>query len=159
MTQIQHIDISRLTLNRHNPRKITQKAMQALCDSIRDDPQYLECRPVLAVRNGMELVVYAGNQRCKAAKKLGHKQIPCIIDEELTEQQIKQRIIKDNKNSGEWDYDMLAGLYDAEELLDLGFDSKDLELDMSDPQVEDIVNEEDIHNKCETCGQKIKKNS
>ena len=66
-------------------------------------------------------VIVAGHTRLKAAKKLGLKTVPCVVADDLTEDQIKAYRLADNKVSelAEWDF----------ELLDLELD--DIELDMS----------------------------
>ena len=67
-------------------------------------------------------VIIAGHTRYKACKELGMKEIPCVIADDLTEEQIKAFRIADNK-VGEiafWDNDVLA-----EELKGLDFDMTD----------------------------------
>lgn len=57
-------------------------------------------------RNG---TIVAGHTRYKAAKKIGMSEVPCIIADDLTEEQIKAFRIADNKvgELAEWDLDML----------------------------------------------------
>ena len=66
-------------------------------------------------------VIVAGHTRLKAAKKLGLKSVPCVVADDLTEDQIKAYRLADNKVSelAEWDF----------ELLDIELD--DIDLDMS----------------------------
>jgi hypothetical protein len=80
------------------------------------------------------MVVLGGNMRLKACKEAGLKEIPIIKASELTEQQQKEFIVKDNVGYGEWDWDDLANNWDAEELNDWGLNvpifepiSKDLD--------------------------------
>jgi hypothetical protein len=68
------------------------------------------------------MVVLGGNMRLKACKEAGLKEIPIIKASELTEQQQKEFIVKDNVGYGEWDWDDLANNWDAEELENWGLD-------------------------------------
>jgi hypothetical protein len=52
----------------------------------------------------------------------GLKEVPIIKASDLTEQEQKQFIIKDNVSGGEWDWSMLANEWDAEELDEWGLD-------------------------------------
>ncbi len=115
------IPIVKLKLLDNNPRTITKEQMQKLCKSIQDDPEFLKCRPVIANNKDGKLVVYAGNQRVRAAKKLKIKEIPCIIEEDLCEEIMKKRTILDNKTFGAFDFDMLINEYDNDVLLECGF--------------------------------------
>lgn len=71
-------------------------------------------------------VIIAGHTRHKAAVKLGLEKIPCIIADDLTDEQIKAFRLADNK-TGEfatWDTDKL--LEELEDLGNLNFDMQDL---------------------------------
>lgn len=56
-----------------------------------------------------EKVVICGHTRLKAAKKLDLKKVPCIIADDLTEEQIRAFRLADNKVSeqAEWDFDLV----------------------------------------------------
>jgi len=125
---VQLIPISKLTLLENNPRSIKKEQMEKLVKSIQEDPDFIWSRPILVnhIVESNTMVVYAGNQRVRAAKKLKWKEIPCIIEENLSEDLMKKRVIKDNKTYGEFDFDVLAGDYDVDILLDCGFEEKDL---------------------------------
>jgi ParB-like chromosome segregation protein Spo0J len=68
------------------------------------------------------MVVLGGNMRLKACKEAGLKEIPIIKASELTEQQQKEFIVKDNVGYGEWDWNDLANNWDSEQLIDWGLD-------------------------------------
>lgn len=122
-----YVKISELTLLENNPRKIDKEQFNKLCKSLEEDAEFFFCRPCLvASYDDGKLVVYAGNQRVLAAKKLGWKQVPCIIYKDLSEETIKSRIAKDNQHYGDWDYDILAGHYEIDTLIDAGFRPEDL---------------------------------
>jgi len=68
------------------------------------------------------MVVLGGNMRLKACKEAGIKEVAIIKADELTDEQQKQFIIKDNVGFGEWDWEDLANNWDAEQLTDWGLD-------------------------------------
>ena len=75
--------------------------------------------PIVIDKNN---VIIAGHTRYKASKELGLTKVPCIIADDLTEEQVKAFRIVDNKvaeKSG-WDLDLLK-----EELPELDFDFTD----------------------------------
>ena len=81
--------------------------------------------------------IIAGHGRLMAAKKLGHKEVPCIRIEHLTETQKKAYILADNRialNSG-WDDDLLK--LELQELQDSSVDLKSL--GFSDEDIKTIV--------------------
>jgi DNA modification methylase len=129
---IQRIKISDLTLLEKNPRTITKDAMDKLVKSLKDDPGFFDRRPCLVNETKDSLIVYAGNQRVRAAKKLKWDSVPCIIDKDLPDEIMKDRIIKDNKTYGEFDFEMLANEFDIEKLLDAGFSPEELHIDIQD---------------------------
>ena len=70
-----------------------------------------------------------GHTRLKAAKKLGMKEVPCVRVTDLTEEQIRQYRLIDNKTSefAVWDQDLLQG-----ELMDLDFSGLTFDFDFTD---------------------------
>jgi hypothetical protein len=52
--------------------------------------------------------------------------VPVVIADQLTEEQKREFIIKDNVGFGEWDWDILANEWDQEELDVWGLDIPDL---------------------------------
>jgi DNA modification methylase len=87
--------------------------------SIKDFPEMLNLRPIVV--NG-DMVVLGGNMRLKACKEAGLKEVPIIKAEDLTEDQQREFIIKDNVGFGEWEWEELANNWDAEKLEDWGLD-------------------------------------
>jgi DNA modification methylase len=82
----------------------------------------LEIRPIVV---NDDMIVLGGNMRLKACIHAGLKEVPIIKVTDLTEQEQKQFIIKDNVSGGEWDWNMLANEWDAEELDAWGLDVPD----------------------------------
>ena len=82
----------------------------------------MELRPIVIDNNN---VILGGNMRFKALKHLGHKDIPdhwVKRADDLTEEQKKEFIIKDNVGFGEHDWDLLANEWDALDLEKWGLD-------------------------------------
>jgi len=112
--------------NPNNPRIIKDDKFKKLVKSIKDFPKMMELRPIIIDNDN---IVLGGNMRLKALQELKYKDIP---DEwvkkasELTEEEKKQFIIKDNAGFGEWDWEMLANEWETDQLIEWGFDSFDL---------------------------------
>jgi len=122
--------VSEVKANPNNPRIIKDDKFKKLVQSIKDFPEMLELRPIVVNNDG---VVLGGNMRLKACKEAGLKEVPVIKASELTEEQQKEFIIKDNVGFGEWDWEDLANNWDAEKLEDWGLDlPKNTELDEHD---------------------------
>jgi hypothetical protein len=79
----------------------------------------LELRPIVVDENN---IVLGGNMRLKACKEAGLKEVFIVKAEGLTELQKDEFIVKDNVGFGEWDWDMLANTFEAEQLEDWGLD-------------------------------------
>ena len=111
------IPIKDIKSNPNNPRIIKDDKFKKLVQSIIDFPRMLEIRPIVV---NDEMVVLGGNMRLKACKEAGLKEIPVIKASDLTPEQQREFIIKDNVGFGEWDWAMLANEWDYKELDDWG---------------------------------------
>jgi len=65
--------------------------------------------------------------RLKACKEAGLKEVPIIIADNLTEDQQREFLIKDNVSGGEWDWNMIANEWDADQLNEWGLDIPDFQ--------------------------------
>lgn len=83
-----------------NPRVIKDDKFKMLVQSIKDFPEMLRIRPIVV---DDDMVVLGGNQRLKACRAAGLKEIPIIKASELTEDQKREFVIKDNVSAGDWD--------------------------------------------------------
>lgn len=126
---IEYRKVSDLVLLKENPRKISTKDLGKLVDSIRING-FWKHRPItLSDRTG-EVIVLAGNQRLKAAKKLKLDTVPTIMYHDLTEEQEREVILRDNVNNGQWDFEALQGDYWGD--VDFNFMGIDMP-DLSEP--------------------------
>ena len=116
---IQKVKIGQVKPNESNPRVIRDDKFKKLVKSIQDFPEMLELRPIVV---NEDMVVLGGNMRLKACIEAGLKEVPVIKASDLTQEQQKEFIIKDNVGFGEWDWDILANEWDAENLEDWGLD-------------------------------------
>jgi len=111
--------------NENNPRILKDDKFKKLVQSIKDFPEMLEIRPIV-VNN--EMMILGGNMRWKAIQEIGIKEIPIIKAENLTEEQQREFLIKDNVGFGEWDWDALANDWDPAELNEWGLDVPNMDL-------------------------------
>lgn len=119
---VQYRPISEIKELPNNPRTISKEDFDRLKDSIIDNPEYFEGRPLILSNRTGELVVLAGNQRLRAAKAVGLKEVPTIVLPNLTEEKEKEIIIRDNVSNGRWDMELLANDFDLQDLADWGVD-------------------------------------
>lgn len=135
---IQVVKIKDIKNNPNNPRIIKDDKFKKLVDSIREFPKMLEIRPIVV---NDDMIVLGGNMRLKAIKELGLTEAPVIKISDLTDDEQRQFIIKDNAGFGEWDWNMLANEWDVEDLDKWGLDLP-LIIDSVEPNdlVEDLKN-------------------
>jgi DNA modification methylase len=128
------VKISDVKVNPNNPRLIKDDKFAKLVQSIKDLPQMLAIRPIVV---NTDMVVLGGNMRLKACKEAGLKEVPIIIADNLTEEQQREFLIKDNVSGGEWDWQMLANDWDTEQLNEWGLDIPNFEPEQVLEAVED----------------------
>jgi ParB-like chromosome segregation protein Spo0J len=113
------VNISEVKPNPNNPRIIKDDKFAKLVQSIKDFPKMLEIRPIVV---NADMIVLGGNMRLKACKEAGLKKVHIIKADELTEEQQREFIIKDNVSGGEWDWEQLANEWNSEDLDKWGLD-------------------------------------
>ena len=109
---IKEFNIDDLREYENNPR-INDNAVDAVASSIK----YFGFKvPIIIDKDN---VIVAGHTRLKAARKLGLQIVPCIVADDLTDEQIKAFRVADNKTAelAEWDFNALAA--ELEELKDI----------------------------------------
>lgn len=138
---MQSLPIGKIKANPNNPRTIKDDKFFKLVQSLKDLPEMAKVRPVVV---NQDMVVLGGNMRLKAMKEAGWKEAPVeIVDWDEDKQ--RQFIIKDNVGFGEWDWEMLANEWDAEQLDDWGLDipafddPKELEAEEDDYEMPDQI--------------------
>lgn len=118
--QIIEKSIDELKPYEKNPRK-NDKSVDKVAKSIE---QFGFRVPVVIDKNN---VIVCGHTRYKAAQKLHLASVPCVVADDLTDEQIKAYRLADNKvgEDSEWDMDLLQGeladIIDID-MADFGFD-------------------------------------
>lgn len=145
--KIEKVKIGLVKNNPNNPRIIKDDKFKNLVESIKSFPKMLEIRPIVVNK---DMIVLGGNMRLKASISAGLKEVPIIRAENLTEDEEREFIIKDNVSGDEWDWSMLANEWEQDELEKWGLDIPDftsdeiLEAEEDDFEVPDGGIETDI---------------
>ena len=115
----------------YNPRQISANDFNSLKESIY---KFGMAEP-LVVNSHKERkgIVIGGHQRLNACRDLGIKEVPCLVVSLPIEEE-KELNIRLNRNHGEFDFDILANLFDAGDLLDWGMTARELDLDLDMPE-------------------------
>jgi len=134
-----------------NPRELSKKDEAELCYSI--DTFGIIDRPFINHDN----TIIGGHQRIRVLHKLGHKEIEVNVPSRaLSENEVEELNVRHNKNTGDWDYDILANEYEISDLINWGFLEEELiGREEADKTPIDRV-EEEVQGICPECKQKIK---
>lgn len=120
--KIEHVPIESLKPCPWNPRKWDTSAKEQLRESLTRfgfvDPIIVNNHP------DRKNIIVGGHFRWTVAKELGLTEVP-VVYISLTEDKERELNLRLNRNTGEWDYDLLKG-FDTSLLLDVGFDNDDL---------------------------------
>ena len=135
-----------------NPRR-NDSAVDAVAASIQE---FGWKQPIVVDKDG---IIIAGHTRYKAAKKLGLKDVPVVVADDLSEEQVRAYRLADNK-TGElagWDFSALEEeLADIAEIdmSDYGFDVLDdpNEADKAPDSFKEFTGDEEVKHKCPRCG-------
>ena len=142
MQEIKNIEVEKIIPYTNNPRN-NKKAIDKVASSIKE---FGFKQPLVLDK---ENVIVVGHTRFEAANKLGIKEIPCIIADDLTPAQIKAYRIADNKvgEEAEWDMDKLGIEFEELKEMDFdleltGFDLEDIEIGEGKEVIEDDFDSE-----------------
>ena len=130
--------LSAIKRNPNNPRNLKEDNFKKLTQSIKDFPQMLEIRPIVV---NDDMMVLGGNMRLKACKEAGLKEVPVMKASDLTEEQQREFIIKDNVGFGDWDWELLQDEWDSDLLDEWGLD---LEFETPEDDNEGLTDEDDV---------------
>ena len=122
--KIEHVSINLLKAAEYNPRKWDTEATAGLKESIAKygivDPLLVNSAPE------RENIVIGGHFRLSVIKELGYTEVPVVYINIPDLEKEKELNIRLNKNTGEFDWDMLA-TFDETFLSTVGFSSEDLD--------------------------------
>lgn len=114
------------TLKPHpaNPRRLSKHDAKHLQKSL--EKFGLIDKPVIMKDGSM----IGGHQRVAILKKMGHKEVECwVADEEMTIKDINELNIRLNRNTGEFDWEILANEWETDELMEWGFTPEEMMID------------------------------
>jgi len=132
--KIEIADITSIKPYENNPRKLKDAAIEKVAMSLKE---YGFRQPIVVDK---DRIIVVGHTRYRASKKLGFKEVPITVADNLTPEQINAYRIADNRTAeeSEWDSELLAM-----EIKDL--EAKDFKLDLlgfNEDQLNDILFEE-----------------
>lgn len=114
---IVEIAVKDLKPYRNNAKKHDQIQIDNVAMSIK---KYGFVQPIVVDKNN-EVII--GHCRLLASKKLGMKKVPCVMADTLTEEQVKELRLLDNKlNESDWDFDLVSEELEGLELGDFDLD-------------------------------------
>lgn len=154
MEQIKMVKIEDLKPYENNPR-FNDEAVEYVANSIKEFGFKV---PIVIDKNG---VIVAGHTRYKASLELGLKEVPCIVADDLNDDQIKAFRLADNK-VGElagWNYDLLN--IELDDILDINMEDygflkqEDVNLDDFFEEKEQTGEEKKNTLTCPYCGKEI----
>ena len=133
--KIKQRKISELNPAEYNPRQLTDKQYKQLKKSLKT----FGCvEPVVINSNHMRKdIIVGGHQRCKVWADLGNDTIP-TVEVELDESAEMELNVRLNKNTGEFDFDMLSSYFDMEVLKEWGFQDYEFGMTLDDDMTDDF---------------------
>ena len=133
--KIKQRKISELNPAEYNPRQLTDKQYKQLKKSLKT----FGCvEPVVINSNPMRKdIIVGGHQRCKVWRDLGNDTIP-TVEVELDEAAEMELNVRLNKNTGEFDFDMLSSYFDMEVLKEWGFQDYEFGMTLDDDMTDDF---------------------
>ena len=122
--QIKYLKTSSLKPYEKNAKKHDKKQVSNVAESIK---QFGFVQPIVVDKNNNIII---GHCRLEAAKKLNLEEVPCVMVDDLTDEEVKKLRLLDNKlNESDWDIDLIA-----EEILDLDFDDFDVDWELPEDE-------------------------
>lgn len=145
-----YIPYSKFKTNRKNPRSIDPAKLESLMESIKSFPKMMEMNKIVVDEN---FEILAGRQRFKACVKADIKINARWVDQhkDLTEEQKKEFLVKDNTHAGEWDWKAFAeddwqeDELEEEKLQQWGVDIPDIAKDVKYKPKKEVAKTEDTN--------------
>ena len=138
----------------YNPRELTEEQEKQLSDSLR---RFGVVDPVLVnIHPERKDIIIGGHQRSKVWKKLGNETIP-TVELSLSLDQEKELNVRLNKNTGQFDMDMLKEHFNIAELVDWGFEEYEFEVIDSDEPDYSLLDDEDLADELDDLTDGVKK--
>ena len=121
---IVYLPIADLKHPDYNPRQISEHDFEHLKKSL---GKFDSVEPAVVNQNpDRKNIIIGGNQRVRAAISLGWVEFPCVYVN-LPEKEERELNIRLNKNTGQWDFDILANNFEIDDLTSWGFNLGELD--------------------------------
>lgn len=150
------LSIKELKDHPKNPRQISKDQVHHLTECIKKFG--LVDKPIV----NKDFTIIAGHQRIKILKKMKSRTVECWVpDEELSQEDVDEFLIKHNLNQGNFDYEILANQWEPLDLLKYGFTEEQLigkfeglidEIDAKELEEDDIPIVDKDENACTKVG-------
>ena len=136
------IKLDELKPYENNPRN-NEEAVEPVAKSIKEFGFKV---PIVIDKNN---IIIAGHTRYKAAKKLGLNKVPCIVADDLTDEQVNAFRLVDNKvgEIATWDLELLN--IELENILDIDMSEFSFDLDLEIDEVSTVEDEYDVESSLE----------
>ncbi len=107
-----------------NPRTLSKEQAAHLHSSL---DKFGQCEPIVI---NSDNIIIGGHQRLRTMRKMGYKEVDVYVpDSPLSEKEVEELNIRLNKNSGDWDWDMLGNAWDENDLIEWGFTEKEMHIE------------------------------
>ena len=139
--KIKERKITELNPAEYNPRQLTDKQYKQLKKSLKTfgcvEPVVINCNPM------RKDVIIGGHQRCIVWADLGNDTIP-TVEIELGEAEEMELNVRLNKNTGEFDFDILANYFDMDILKEWGFEDYEFGMAYDEEPEAGLIDDDEI---------------
>lgn len=116
-------NLSDLKHNPKNPRRLSKHDAEHLKTSLE---KFGVCEPIVINQDD---TIIGGHQRAKILKQLKEREVDVFVPyPALTQKESDELNIRLNKNTGDFDIDILANQWEIEDLVDWGFTPEELHI-------------------------------
>lgn len=129
---VKYVQIQSIKPYDKNPRK-NDNAVDSVAESI---SEFGWKKPIVVDVNG---VIASGHVLYKAAKRLNMKEVPVLVADDLTDEQVKAYRLADNKTGeiAEWDFELLKA--ELEEINEIDMDDFGFELEQAVSYIDSLL--------------------
>lgn len=137
----------------YNPRELTKEQENQLKDSLQ---RFGIVDPVIVnIHEDRKDIIIGGHQRTKVWESLGNDKIP-TVELELTLEKEKELNVRLNKNTGQFDMEMLQEHFNTDDLIEWGFEEYEFATIAEDVDYS-ILDDEDLDNELDEMTNGVKR--
>ena len=124
--ELKKVKVEYLKEYENNPRRLEEHKLKHLEDSIK---KFGLAEPIVV---NIDNVICGGHGRLHVLKKLKIQEVDCYFPERaLNQKEFDELNVRLNKNTaGVFDFDILANMFEVDDLKDMGFTEKELGIDV-----------------------------